>query len=83
MSVTLGPGRSIKVSSKGNQTLRMINTKHMKWITTVKQSDREQNTLSIRVEREYDLVSSNNNNNNNNNYYSVSPYHQRCFMQII
>ena len=28
----------------------------MTWITAVRQSDREQNTLSLRLQREYDLV---------------------------
>ena len=29
----------------------------MTWITAVRQSDKDQNTLSLRLQREYDLVS--------------------------
>ena len=57
VSVALGPGTFIKILSKRNEMLRMINTEHLKWLTVVKQNDKQQNTLSIRVHREYDLVS--------------------------
>ena len=56
VSIRLGPGTFIRVVTNGNQVSRIINVQHMNWITAVRQSDREQNTLSLRVQREYDLV---------------------------
>ena len=56
VSVRLGPGTFIRVLTNGNQVSRIINVKHMNWITAVRQNDKEQNTLSLRVQREYDLV---------------------------
>jgi hypothetical protein len=56
VSVRLGPGTYVRVFTSRNQILRIINLKHMSWVTVVRQNDREQNVLSLRVQREYDLV---------------------------
>jgi hypothetical protein len=56
VSVRLGQGTYVRVFTSRNQILRIINLKHMSWVTVVRQNDREQNVLSLRVQREYDLV---------------------------
>lgn len=57
VKVKLGPGKIIKVSSDRGQLLRTIDLRGMEWIIVFLQSDREQTLLSVRMDREYDMVS--------------------------
>ena len=57
MKVKLGPAKTIRVSSDRGQLLRTIDLKGMEWIIVFLQSDRERTLLSVRMDREYDMVS--------------------------
>ena len=57
VNVKLGPGKIIKVSSERGQLLRTVDLRGMEWIIIFLQSDREQTMLSVRMDREYDMVS--------------------------
>ena len=56
VKVKLGPSKIIKVSSDRGQLLRTIDLRGMEWIVVFLQSDREQTLLSVRMDREYDMV---------------------------
>ncbi|XP_046845729.1 dual oxidase 2-like isoform X2 [Xenia sp. Carnegie-2017] len=56
VKVKLGPAKTIRVSSDRGQLLRTIDLKGMEWIIVFLQSDRERTLLSVRMDREYDMI---------------------------
>jgi hypothetical protein len=56
VKVKMGPGKIIRVSSDRGQLLRTIDLRGMEWIIIFLQSDREQTLVSVRMDREYDMV---------------------------
>ena len=56
MKVKLGQGKIVRVSSERGQLLRTIDLRGMEWIIVFLQSDKEQTLLSVRMDREYDMV---------------------------
>ena len=57
MKVKFGPAKNIRVTTDRGQLLRTIDLRGMEWVIIFLQNDREQSLVSVRMDREYDMVS--------------------------